>query len=63
VKKDDPIEAVPAGEVLSVCTSFSIREMVTARDFERLVDHRLARLKEMVMQQYRDRRPPPFPVE
>ncbi len=55
-------EKVPDGEVFHGYVSWTRLEMETARNFEMLVDARLAALKQQVMQAYRDRRPPPFAI-
>jgi len=53
-------EQIPAGEVFTARLAWSLVEMETARNFEALIDMRLALLKEEIMQIYRDRRPAPF---
>lgn len=58
----DSIENRPADALFSALIAFSSMEMDTCRDFEALVDSRLARMKEDVMDEYRRRcqHPPPF---
>lgn len=52
-------EHVPEGEAIFVQVGFTDQEMMQSRNFELLVDCRLAAVKVRVMQAYRDRKLPP----
>lgn len=59
-------DAVPDGDAVSIRITWTALEMEQARDFEALVDYRLAQAKRDVMEVYLLHRPPtgwPFDEE
>jgi hypothetical protein len=54
-----PRERVPDAETFSRQLFWTRAEMQARRDFERLIDWRLAALKEEILQTYRDYQGPP----
>lgn len=58
MSEEEREETLCDGDLFTVQASFTALEMDRVRDFEGLVDYRLSRLKEAVMERYRLRRPP-----